>query len=59
MTRLDFITSLCRGNRRPLTLEEIELNKATARQWRRDNPEFFATDPRTLRHGVRRARPVQ
>ena len=28
--------------------DEIEANKALARQWRQANPEFFATDPATL-----------
>lgn len=42
MTRLDFIAPPRIGPRLKLTLEEIELNKALARQWRIDNPEFFA-----------------
>lgn len=35
-------------NRHVLTLDEIELNRALARQWRIDNPEFFAIAPATL-----------
>ena len=47
MTRLDYIAP---SHRRGLSLsrKEAETNQALARQWRADNPEFFATDPLTL-----------
>lgn len=60
MTPLDYIAPPRVGakGRRALTLDEAETNKALARQWKADNPEFFATDPATLRDPRPRNRPT-
>lgn len=50
MTRsaLTYITPQAGDPRQQLVRGAAEANMASARQWRLDNPEFFASDPATL-----------
>ena len=45
---LTFIVPQLGDPRKQLINGAAEANKASARQWRIDNPDFFATDPATL-----------
>lgn len=45
---LTFIVGTSNDGHRRLINGAAEANRASARQWRRDNPDFFATDPATL-----------
>ena len=44
---LTFIVGTSNAGHRGLINGAVEANKASARQWRLDNPDFFATDPAT------------